>query len=93
MVVGAANTAETTKAREILDVQDELATTATLPEVNVEATETVMEVVPAPEVMVIPVGTVHVYEVALVTAAMEYVAVVVPALKHTPDEGPVIAPG
>lgn len=93
MVVGAAKTADTTKERVILEVQDELALTDTLPEVNVEATETVIEVVPAPEVTVIPVGTVHVYEVALVTEAMEYVAVVVPALKQTPDEGPVMAPG
>jgi hypothetical protein len=51
---------------------------------------TVIDVVPAPEVIVHPVGTVHVYVVALVTAAIEYVWLVTPG--HCACN-PVIAPG
>jgi hypothetical protein len=46
--------------------------------------------VPAPEVIVQPVGTVHVYVVAFVTEAIEYVCPVVPG--HC-DAEPVIVPG
>ena len=51
---------------------------------------TVMEVVPAPAVIVQPVGTLHVYVVAFVTAVMLYVCAVNPG--HCVVV-PVIAPG
>jgi hypothetical protein len=49
------------------------AVTVMFPFCPVAAVETVMLFVPAPEVIVQPVGTVHVYVVAFVTAAIEYV--------------------
>ena len=46
-----------------------LGVTVTLPDVDPQST--VIEVVPCPDAIVAPVGTVHVYVVALVTAVVE----------------------
>jgi hypothetical protein len=49
------------------------AVTVTLP--DVEPAVTLMLVVPCPELITVPAGTVHVYVVAPTTGAMEYVVV------------------
>jgi hypothetical protein len=51
---------------------------------------TVTEVVPCPETIVAPVGTVQVYDVAPVMDAMEYTT---PFLLHKPTVSPVITVG
>jgi hypothetical protein len=48
-----------------------LAVTQMLPDTAELLKFTVIEVVPCPDAMVAPVGTVHVYEVAPATAAIE----------------------
>jgi hypothetical protein len=50
------------------------AVTVTLP--DIDPTVTVMLVVPCPELITVPAGTVHVYVVAPTTGAIEYVVVV-----------------
>jgi hypothetical protein len=68
--VEAGNNLLTESARAVPDPHAEFAFTLTLPELKVVPIDTVMEV-PVLAVIVIPAGTVHVYDVALVTAAME----------------------
>ena len=67
------------------------ATTAIFPVTNVGATLTFIESVPVPLAIVIPAGSVHVYDVAPGTGAILYIAVAVP-IPHKVN-GPDIAPG
>jgi hypothetical protein len=64
------------------------AITLKLPDTKVPALLTCIAVVPLPDVIVSPVGTVHVYDVAPNTGATEYCAVVATHM----FVGPVIAP-
>lgn len=52
-----------------------------------------MLVVPCPLIMFAPMGTVHVYPVALATAAIEYTAVGAWSISGQTSVGPDIAPG
>jgi len=89
---GAAGFEEANKQRALLDPQGPEAITQTLPVEKVLLILTEM-VVPVLDVMLIPEGTVQLYDVAPDTAAMEYEAVVVPAAGHKLFAGPETAPG
>jgi hypothetical protein len=89
-VAGVAGLTVTAKLLAALVPHELLAVTVIFPFWPALPAVTVIEVVPAPDVIVHPAGTVHVYDVALATAEMLYVNPVVPG--HT-GVVPVITPG